>query len=168
MIVVSNTSPLIALASINRFDLLRQLFGQIVIAQAVWRESVLEGRERGGARREVMASDWIDTRTAANRQDVDTLLEYLDAGEAETIVLASEIPADWVLMDERKGRKILAERGIRKIGTLGLLLKAKQLGLLPSVRAEIEQLRQGGFSVSQDVVDAVLAHAGERNGVATE
>ena len=64
-------------------------------------------------------------------------------------------------MLERNGRKIVTEWGLNKIGTLGILLKAKQLGLLSIIRPEIELLCQEGFTVSQDVVDAVLRHAGE-------
>ena len=92
---------------------------------------------------------------------MEDLLDRLDEGEAETIILAREISADWVLMDERKGRKILTAWGLQKVGTLGLLLKAKQLGLLPTIRPDIELLRQEGFTVSQDVVDAVLHYAHE-------
>jgi predicted nucleic acid-binding protein len=161
MIVLSNTSPLIGLASIRRFGLLHQMFGHIVIPQAVYRESVTEGREVGGAKREVTAARWVETRTVTDRAAVTTLLERLDEGEAETIVLAREMAADWVIMDERRGRKILTEWGINKIGTLGILLKAKQLGLLSMIRSDIELLCQEGFTVSQEVVDAVLRYAGE-------
>lgn len=161
MIVVSNTSPLIGLASIRRFDLLHQIFGRITIPQAVYRESVTKGRESGGAKREVTEATWIDTRTVSDRAAVTSLLERLDEGEAETILLAREMTADWVIMDERKGRKIVTKWGFHKIGTLGILLKAKQLGLLSVVRPEIELLCQEDFMVSQDVVDAVLRYAGE-------
>ncbi len=85
----------------------------------------------------------------------------MDFGEAEVIVLARELGADLVLMDERKGRRKLSQMGIRKIGRLGVLLKAKQMGLLPSIRPEIEKWRQKGFSISQDVVDAVLKQSNE-------
>jgi len=59
VIVVSNTTPLIGLASIQRFQLLEQLFGEIHIPQAVFDEAVVAGREVGGARREVQAATWI-------------------------------------------------------------------------------------------------------------
>jgi predicted nucleic acid-binding protein len=76
-------------------------------------------------------------------------------------VLARELGADWVLMDEKKGRRKLTQMGLKKIGTAGILLKAKQVGLLPAVRPELEQLRQRGFSISQSVIDAVLRQANE-------
>jgi predicted nucleic acid-binding protein len=161
MIVVSNTTPLIGLAVIGRFDLLRQLFGEIHVAEAVHDEAVIAGREEGGAKREVSTAGWIHVVHVQDRLAVDVLLDELDAGEAESIVLARELSANWVLMDEKKGRRKLTQLGIRKIGTVGILLKAKQEGLLPSIRPELEILRHLGFSLSQMVVDAVLQQAEE-------
>ncbi|MDM8530435.1 DUF3368 domain-containing protein [Anaerolineales bacterium HSG25] len=149
------------LATIQRFDLLRQLFGKIHIAQAVYDEAVTHGREEGGAKQEVSTADWISTHHAQNHSNVNLFLNELDLGEAETIALAQELNASWVLMDERKGRKKLSQLGLPKIGTLGILLKSKQTGLLPVIRPDIEKLCQQGFSISQTVIDAVLHQAGE-------
>ena len=161
MIVVSNTTPLIGLASIQRLDLLAKLFGEVHIPQAVYDEAYLAGRVAGEVKYPVPAVDWIKVVTVKDRLAVEVLLDELDLGEAETIVLARELPAEWVLMDERKGRRKLAQLGVPKIGTLGILLKAKQLGLLPTIRLEIETLHQQGFSLSHSVIDAVLQRAGE-------
>jgi len=161
VIVVSNTTPLIGLASIQRFDLLRQLFGQLTIAQAVYDEAVVAGREIGGAKQEVSLATWIKTVSVKDRLAVEVLLDDLDLGEAETIVLAREIGADWVLMDEKKARRKLTQLGLNKIGTIGILLKAKQLGLLPVIRPDLERLSQQGFSLSQTVIDTVLQQANE-------
>ena len=161
MIVVSNTTPLIGLSQIQRFDLLRRLFGEITIPQAVYDEAVVAGREEGGARREVSESPWIQTIRVKDYLAVEVLLDEMDLGEAETIVLARELGAELVLMDEKKGRRKLSQMGIDKIGTLGILLKAKQMGLLELIRPEIEKLQQQSFSMSQKVVEAVLREAGE-------
>ncbi len=93
---------------------------------------------------------------------VEVLLDDLDRGEAEVIVLAREINADWALMDEKKGRRKLAQLGMRKIGTIGILLSAKEAGLIESVGSEIERLKEKGFSISQQVVERVLQQANER------
>ena len=161
MIVVSNTTPLIGLATIRRFDFLRQLFDEIYIPRAVYDEAVVAGREIGGAKREVSTATWIHTVEVEDRLAVEVLLDELDLGEAEAIVLARELDADWVLMDEKKGRRKLTQLGMLKIGTVGILLKAKQVGLLSVVHPELESLRQRGFSISQTVIDAVLKQAGE-------
>ena len=107
MKVISNTTPLIGLASIDQFELLRQLFGGIIIPRAVYNEVVIAGREKGGAKREVLTANWIKTVSVKDRLAVEILLDELDLGAAETIVLAREINADWVLMDEKKGRRKL-------------------------------------------------------------
>jgi predicted nucleic acid-binding protein len=161
VIVISNTTPLIGLASIQRFDLLRRIFGEIIIAQAVYDEAVVAGREVGGAKREVLAAGWIKTVSVKDRLAAEVLLDELDLGEAETIVLARELAADWVLMDEKKGRRKLTQLGVQKIGTVGILLKAKQAGLIIELRPELDLLRQRGFGVSQGVIDAVLRQANE-------
>lgn len=161
MIVVSNTTPLIGLASIQRFDLLQQLFGELNIPQAVYDEAVAAGREEGGAKREVSGATWIKTVGVKDRLAVEVLLDEMDLGEAEAIVLARETHADRVLMDEKKGRRKLAQMGLKKIGTIGILLMAKQAGLLSAIRPEIEKLRRQSFSISQEVIDAVLQEANE-------
>ena len=161
MIVVSNSTPLIGLASIDRFELLRQLFGEIQIAPAVYAETVSRGREQGGAKRQVATAAWIKTVAVQDRLAVEVLLDELDLGEAETIVLAHEVKADWVLMDEKKGRRKLNQLGLEKIGTLGILLKAKQAGLLGPIRPDVERLSQQGFSISASVIDAILTAADE-------
>ncbi len=107
MIVVSNTTPLIGLATIQRFELLQQLFGEIYVPQAVYDESVVAGHGEGGAKREVTAAAWIRTARVQDRLAVEVLLDELDLGEAETIVLARELNAEWVLMDEKNGRRKL-------------------------------------------------------------
>ena len=161
MIVVSDTTPLIGLASIGRLELLRELFEEVYIPQAVFDETVTHGRTESKAKAEVSKAKWIHVVEVKDRLAVNVLLDEMDLGEVETIILASEMNADWVLMDERKGRRKLTQLNIPKIGTLGILLKAKQLGLIPVLKHEIEDLQKSGFSISPSVVEAVLELAGE-------
>jgi uncharacterized protein len=161
MIVVSNTTPLIGLASIQQFDLLHQLFGEIHVPQAVFDEVVTAGHELSGAKTEVAAATWIETVAIQDELAVEVLLDELDRGEAETIVLAREMNADLVLMDEKKGRRKLTQLNMTKIGTVGILLKAKQERLIPNIQNNQTRLRESGFSISQPVIDAVLKRANE-------
>jgi predicted nucleic acid-binding protein len=161
MIVISNTTPLIGLASIGQFNLLREFFGEIFIARAVFDEAVTHGHEKGGTKNDISSANWIRILEVKDRLAVEILLEEMDLGESETIVLAREINADWVLMDEKKGRRMLDQLKIPKIGTVGILLKAKQSGFLKSLRPELEKLRSLGFTLNQIVVDKVLRDAGE-------
>ena len=161
MIIVSNATPLIGLAVIGRFNLLQQLFGQIQIAQAVYDEVIIYDSERGGARDEVLSANWINIIQVMNRKAVNDLCDELDLGEAETIVLAQESEATWVLMDEKKGRHKLDAFGLNKIGTADILLEAKRFGLLSQIRPDLELLRRYGFRLSQPVMNAVLRQANE-------
>src|SRR5947208_3422389 len=104
MIVVSDASPMISLAAIGRLDLLRSLYGTLVIPRAIYREIVEMGAGLPGAV-DVQQSDWIETRDIADPAATAALLGRLDRGEAEAIVLACELKADLLLMDERKGRE---------------------------------------------------------------
>lgn len=161
MIVVSDTTPLIGLASIGRLNILQELFGEVYIPQAVYDETVTHGRVEGSAKQEVDDASWIHVAQVQDRLAVNILLDEMDLGEVETIVLAGEMEADWVLMDEKKGRRKLSQLDIPKIGTIGILLKAKQIGLIPILKHEIESLQKTGFPISQIVVDEVLKMAGE-------
>jgi uncharacterized protein len=156
MIVVSDTTPLIGLASIGRLELLQELFGDVYIPQAVFDETVTFGRAGSRAKQEVASADWIHIVEIKDRLAVNVLLDEMDLGEVETIVLASEMNADWVLMDEKKGRRKLAQLNIPKIGTLGILLKAKQLGLVSNLKSELDGLQKSGFSVSPALIDEIL------------
>ncbi len=162
MKVISNTTPLIGLASIGQFELLHKLFGEIIIPKAVYDEVVIAGREEGGAKREVSAADWIKTVAVEDQLAVEVLLDELDRGEAEVIILAREMNAEWTLMDEKKGRRKLAQLEMKKIGTVGILLKAKEIGEIESVGPGLAKLRENGFSISQYVVDRVLQEANEK------
>jgi len=161
MIVVSDTTPLIGLASIDRLKLLQELFGEVYIPQAVFDETVTFGRENSKAKQLVSNASWIHIVEVKDRLAVNVLLDEMDLGEVETIVLASEMNADWVLMDEKKGRRKLSQLNIPKVGTLGILLKAKELGLVSTLKPEIEELQKSGFSISPLLVEEILDAAGE-------
>lgn len=158
MIVVSDTTPLIGLASIQRFELLQQLFGEVYLPQAVHEELVVGADD---TKRQISNATWIKIVTVKDLLAVEVLLDELDLGEAEAIVLARELNADWVLMDERKGRRKVSQMGMNQIGTLGILLKAKQERLLDAIKPEIEKLNQQSFRMSQSVIDLVLQQAKE-------
>jgi predicted nucleic acid-binding protein len=158
--VVSNSGPLIALATIGRLGLLRALFHQVVIPQAVYDEVVIQGRGEPGSR-EVGEAEWIRILQVEDCLAVDLLREELDAGESEAIVLAQELKATYALIDDasarRKGRII----GVRIAGTLGILLMAKEAGLILTVKSILDELRQTDFRMSDMVYQKVLVKAGE-------
>jgi predicted nucleic acid-binding protein len=161
MIVVSNTSPVSNLAEVGQLNLLEQLYGQIVIPDAVYHEIVIAGAGLTGAAA-VQAAGWIQRRQVAGRATVALLQIELDEGEAEAIALALEIGADLLLVDERRGRAVAARLGINAIGLLAVLLEAKHRGLILAVKPVLDDLvTRAGFWVAGALYARVLQAAGE-------
>jgi len=151
MIVVADASPLIALARIRRLELLRTMFGTLLLPEAVRREIVEAGLDKAGAAA-VLQADWIEQRTVADTGFVTLLRQDLGAGEAEAIVLAREIDAGLLLMDERLGRAAAKRLGLRVVGLVGVLIEARERGLLPDAEAVVTELHQvAGFWLSEDL-----------------
>ncbi|MBN1886733.1 MAG: DUF3368 domain-containing protein [Thermoflexales bacterium] len=160
MIVVSDATPLIALAKIGQINLLRSLFGKVYVPQAVYDEVVTHASHRPGAD-EVRQADWIEVCGPGDRTKVDYLQIDLDTGEAEALVLAEKLSANLVLVDETKARLAADTLKLKYIGTVGLLLLAKRRGLVPQIRPLIDELRAKKFRLSEKVYQAVLRRADE-------
>lgn len=161
MIVVSDSSVLINLAWINQLELLPQLYGRVIVPPAVWHEVVAVGLGRPG-QAELRAAAWLQVGEPGNRPLVSALRRDLDAGEAEAIALCIEQGADLLLMDERIGRSAAQHFGIRVIGLVGILLAAKQVGMVEQVRSYLDLLRQeAGFYLSEPLYLRILADAEE-------
>lgn len=165
MIVVSDTSPITNLAAIGQLDLLQRLYANIIIPCAVYAEMVAVGKTVPGAI-EIQTFGWIQTQAVANSQNVLDVQENhddIDLGEAEAIILALELKADLILMDERRGRALAANYGLNVTGLLGVLLQAKQNGLIPRVKPLMDQLIEtANFRVSNPLYTAVLQAAAEQ------
>ncbi len=158
--VIADATPLIYLAAIGKFDLLGVLYGRIVIPYAVYDEVVTQGVGRPGAA-ETAGAAWVDRQAVSDPAKVTSLQTHLDRGESEAIVLAEKLHADLVVMDESAGRRVLAGRGIAFIGTVGVLMQAKQQGLIAALKPELDQLRACGFHLTDRVYLACLAVSGE-------
>ena len=102
MIVVSNSSPLIALAKIGKLYILKELFGEIIIPKAVWDEVVVKGKGKPGAE-EVEKAEWIKVREVRDKLSVEVLKGEIEIGEAEAIILAKELNADLLIWEYSKG-----------------------------------------------------------------
>jgi predicted nucleic acid-binding protein len=161
VIVISDASPLIALAAIQKLDLLRALYFELVVPTAVYDE-ITAARPTAPGSNDVRETKWIQVRSVKNRALVEALTLELDAGEAEAITLAVELDADLLLMDERRGRIAASRLGRRVVGVLGLVIEAKAAGILPAVRPVVDALTiEAGFRISQALLAKVLASAGE-------
>lgn len=153
MIVVSDTSPITALLTIQQIDLLARLYGEVKIPPAVAEELLAYHAE---------LPEFIQTTPVAFSPLLDQLKRQLDRGEAEAIVLAKELHADLLLIDESLGRDAARHEHLPVIGLMGVLLIAKKKGLIASLRDLMERLEtEAGFYLSRPVKEKVLAAAGE-------
>lgn len=141
MIVVSDTSPIINLATVEHLHLLPELFTEIVIPTAVFNEVAGPGNNEPGAK-ELKEASWVKVRSVPAQPLLPQLLHDLDQGEAAAIVLALDIKAEYVLIDETLGRKIALSYNLQPLGVLGILLLAKQRELIVAVTPLMDRLRQ--------------------------
>ena len=162
MKVVTNSTPLIELSKINRLDLLRDVYGTILIPEEVYVEVVIDGIGKPGAA-EVKAAEWIHCQSVADKDQISVLQTQhsLHLGECATIVLAGEVKAEQVILDDNAARQEAVARGLPVIGTVGVLLVAKTQSVIPVVRPILDNLRAQGTRISQDLYYQVITEAGE-------
>jgi len=159
--IVSNTGPLVALAVIDRLDLLHCLFDEVMVPEAVHFE-LLEGGVKQAGVAAYRQAHWIESKKLTEPHD-PLLGSVLDTGEASVIQLARERNIDRVLIDERKGRKIAREiYGLQVIGSARVLVEAKRQGYLDNVEKAITAMRQHGYWLHENIVAVILKKAGER------
>lgn len=163
--VISDSSPLISLSGINRLELLRDLFGKVIIPPAVWREVVTDGPNRTGdlALRKAQAAGWIEVEAPSAGALLSLLKWQLDPGEAEAIALALEKSAEQILLDEPAARRIADLYQLNKIGVVGILIRAKQNGQISLLKDELDNLRLNTkFRLADRLYEQALAAVGER------
>ncbi len=163
MPTVSNTSSLLNLAIIGQLSLLHQQFGEVWIPPAVVEELRLdEGLPGCRALGEAIEAGWLKVEEVKNRSFVKMLQRDLDKGEAEAIVLALEEEADWMLLDERDGRRVAKSLGLKVTGVLGVLLRAKHEGHVRSLREVMKQLcEKAGFRIGPKLFADIIRRSGE-------
>ncbi len=156
--VVSNTTPLLSFIKLNRLDILEKVYKEITIPEAVYKEL-----EKGKNKyyRNISDESWIKVVKIKNKSLIKQLEKDLDKGEAEAIALSLEISADLLLIDEKLGRKIAEEKGIKITGTIGVLLKAKKKGIVREVKPLIYELIEKGNYYKESFIRIVLKHAEE-------
>lgn len=163
--VISNTGPLIALIVVGQLGILREIFGEVVIPYEVHQELV-QGMSIEEFANLVKATTyegqkWIQIQKLQTSPN-PALRGMLDAGEASVIQLASDIKTDFVLIDERKARKIARTMyGLRVVGTARLLVEAKRRNLIESVKGVLDEMRAAGYWIGDKIVQRILEEAGE-------
>ena len=165
-VVVSDASPLICLAAIRHFNLLRLLYQKVLIPEAVWQEisraPAFAATTSAQVATDARDAGWLQVVAAGNRPLVTQLETVLDPGEAEAISLAVERTPSLLLIDERDGRQVARTLGVPLTGTLGVLLRAKVLGHTPTIKPLLAELvEQHHFRLNPGLVQQVLAESGE-------
>jgi predicted nucleic acid-binding protein len=154
MIVISNSTPLIALAKIGKLFLLKEYFGEICIPEEVYDEVVRRGGSMAGSA-EVASCNWIIWEHVTNKLAVEALCISLDRGEAEAIVLAKERKG-LLIIDDGDGRRAARQLGLKITGTIGVLLLASNDGKL-DLKSALSELKTVGFHLSSKEYDRILS-----------
>jgi predicted nucleic acid-binding protein len=163
MPTVSDTSPILGLAIIGHLELLHEQFGAVFIPQAVLEELKIETGFRGvPSIQDAINEDWLQVRQVRNTRLVQALALELDKGEAEAIALAIELETEIIILDEHQGRAKARAMGLKTVGVLGILLRAKKAGRISSLRNVLDMLRhEAGFFIAENLYLQILQQAGE-------
>ncbi len=160
MTVICNATPLINFAAIARLDILQATFEQIIIPQAVCNETTGLGFPGTQYVLQAIASGWLQVRPVTYIASI--IPSELDDGEREAIALALEIGQQRILLDEREAGRVAHKLGLQVMGTLGILLLAKNNQTIPQVRPILDHMMDvAQYWVSATLYQQVLHLAGE-------
>lgn len=148
-LVISDTSCLVLLTNIDEIDLLRRCYGRILITPEVALEYGLP------------LPDWIEIRSPVDKKMQQILLGTLDLGEATALSLAWELGHYTVIVDDLKARKAGIHLGLRVTGTIGVLVRAKQKGIVEQIAPIFAKVQQTNFRVSDKIIAEAIKEAGE-------
>ncbi|MBK9017688.1 MAG: DUF3368 domain-containing protein [Saprospiraceae bacterium] len=148
-VIISDTSCLIALYDIGEMELLAKIFNEVWVTPEVEREF------------NPTLPIWILVKTVQNQALKTDFEKLVDPGEASAIALAVESPGSRLLLDDKQGRKLAASQKLPFIGTLGLLLEAKEKGVISEVGRYLDKLLAAEFWIAEDLRNEVLKKAGE-------
>ncbi|HEV7350124.1 DUF3368 domain-containing protein [Telluribacter sp.] len=148
-VVIADTSCFIFLTNIGALNLLQNVYGSVTTTAEVADEYALP------------LPDWVYIKFPANKVIQQVLELQIDKGESSTIALALEIPGCTVILDDYKARQVAEKLNLKITGTVGLLVKAKLTGIIPSIRPFLSKIRQSNFRLSNKIEEEALRLAGE-------
>ena len=157
MKIVCNATPIISLSSINKLDILKELFHSIIIPEAVYNE--IKAKESFGYKE--VESDFIKVEQIKGRIYSELLFNQIDLGETETIILAKEIKADFVIIDDNMAYRIATNSGLNVTRTLSVLLRAKERGIIGEIKPILDEMILKGRWYSKRVYRDFLKRINE-------
>ncbi|MDP2890213.1 MAG: DUF3368 domain-containing protein [Bacteroidota bacterium] len=155
-IVIADTGALISLGIVGHIDLIEKVFGDFYIANAVWEElQVYENPEF-----EKNFLFYLEKRVVKikSRNHLSVIMDY---GESESVILYEELNADYLIIDDNKARMIAESLDVNCIGSIGLLIKAKQKGLVNDLKSIFEKWLENERYFSKRLLNKVLLQTGE-------
>ncbi len=153
MSVVVNATPLIALSLVDRLELLPTLFGEVLTPPAVYAEVTAQGAVRRGAA-VIARAQWLQVKAPTDLPTIEPLLFGIDLGEMQVLLLAREIAAEWVIIDELLGRRVARALHLPVKGTLGVFLAAHYAGRMSATecRIAVSSLTATGIRLSASLI----------------
>ncbi len=158
-IVMANTSPIFYLHRLDCLDILRKLYGRIIIPQAVVNE-LEAGKRVGEDVPEIKDYEWIIVKEV-NVPSFISIITDLGQGEAEVLALACEEKDTLVIIDDALARRIAKLRGLRLTGTAGVFLKAKAKNHITEIKPFLSKMKDVGFYLTNNLISEILRIAGE-------
>lgn len=159
MILVADVSALIALSACDSLGLLEALFGNVIVPEAVFIEVARTDKPQAEPLR-----NYLQGKVRTVNMDHYVYLDaFADAGETQAMLLYKQVAADYLLIDDRRGRKVAHINQIKTIGSLGVLLQAKHAGLIPHVKPLINKIAASPVFLGAELIQTVLELAGEMN-----
>lgn len=153
---ICDTGPIIVLYETSLLPILKKLYNKIIIPEQVKKELL---KKPDG--QQILKESWIEVKEAKKADVLKILTNLLDEGEAATISLANETNNP-VLLDEKKGRRVAKSLDLKVQGTLGILIKAKKQGLIPSVKDCILKIISAGYYLDKQLIKAILEISNEK------
>ncbi len=138
-IIISDTSCLIILSNINELDILHKVYGKIVTTIDI-------AIEYGDS-----LPEWVQIEKVTDKYRQQLLEMQIDKGESSAIALALETPNSTIILDDFKARKIAKQLGISFTGTIGVIIKAKLNGIIPSIKPILEKIKKTDFRLSPEI-----------------
>lgn len=158
--VVVNTTPLIALSHVGQISVLKKLYGEIIIPEAVYKE--VSVKTESVCKKAVDSSlDWIRVEKIKNLMARDMYKTQLHDGEVEVMILSKEIEADVVIIDDANAKKYAKYLKLPVTGTLGVLVRAKREGHIDRLEPILRQMVEKGIYISQNLIELCLKQVGE-------
>ena len=158
--VIVNSTPLIILCTIGRLDILKALYGDIYIPNAVYKE-VTAKQDSACMILKQEVGQWIHVEMIHNQSDRKMYKAKLHDGEVEVMILAQEQKADLVILDDNAAKKTAKYLGLTVTGTLGVLIKAKKKGLIEQVSPLLTEMKENDFYISKSLEQIVLEQVNE-------